>query len=225
MPNPHQEPWVSGLNQVIANDSTGSFRSAGSNPAGSANKEPLGHPRGSLLVGVVQRIPRPKAPPWDRRVALGCLFRGLFVSGALPPGPRDLCRPSFCLRADRRFCGWAAPIVSAKPGLGGRSSFAVCFGGFAPGPPRPLSPFLLSARRQKVLRMGWAHCIRKTRARRSEQLRCFFRRGALPPGPPGIAELHSARTHPASIQPSTTRRSQVARCRPISSQDQVKFLH
>jgi len=82
-----------------------------------------------LLVGVVQRIPRPKAPPWDRRVALGCLFRGLFVSGALPPGPRDLCRPSFCLRADRRFCGWAGPIVSAKPGLGGRSSFAAFFAG------------------------------------------------------------------------------------------------
>jgi len=58
-----------------------------------------------------------------------------FVSGAWPPGPRDLCRPSFWLRAARMFCGWATPIVSAKTGLGGRLGFAhFVSGAWPPGP-------------------------------------------------------------------------------------------
>ena len=58
-----------------------------------------------------------------------------FVSGAWPPGPRDLCRPSCWLRAANMFCGWATPIVSAKTGFGGRLGFAhFVSGAWPPGP-------------------------------------------------------------------------------------------
>jgi len=120
-----------------------------------------------------------------------------FVSGALPPGPRDLCRPSSWLRAARMFCGWAAPIVSAKTGLGGRLDCVHFVSGALPPGPRDLcrpSSWLRAAR----MFCGWAyaHCIRKNGARRSIGL-CPFCFGGVAPGPPRPLSLpHSGCEQP-----------------------------
>jgi hypothetical protein len=101
----------------------------------------------------------PPDPPTFVALHPGCKQPGCFADGLCPwypqnqgsaverlaprvcfrgfaPGPPDLCRPSSWLQAGRMFCGWAAPMVSAKPGLGGRAAGAAgLFQGLRPRTP------------------------------------------------------------------------------------------
>jgi len=124
-----------------------------STPRSAARRNPSWASRGAGNTGFLFQGLCPRPPP-ATFVALhsDCTQSGCCADGLRPLYPHN--QGSAVGRLCRLF-----EERTANP--------AFCFRGFAPGPPRPLSPFILTARSQDVVRMGYAHCIRTTRARRS----------------------------------------------------------